>query len=167
MNKKILYNSLIIFIIASIFHFIYTIFPSFITSIFFPVNESIFEHLKLLFTASIVSTLLFNINEKEYNIYFIAFIKAIINIILLLIIYLPIRSIFGEVLILTLLTLFISILLTEIIIKKVPINTYYNLNKIGIILIILSYIIFTILSYHPPKTFLFYDTQSNNYGIKK
>ena len=37
------------------FHFIYDSFPSFVTSIFAPVNESIWEHMKILFGSIILS----------------------------------------------------------------------------------------------------------------
>ena len=42
-----------IFIISFLSHFIYQIIPNFITSIFFPVNESIFEHMKIIFTSTL------------------------------------------------------------------------------------------------------------------
>ena len=46
-----------IFIISFIVHFIYSVFPCRFTSFFFPVNESIFEHMKIIYT----STLLYGI----------------------------------------------------------------------------------------------------------
>ena len=42
-----------IFLLCFLFHFIYDWIPSYITAIFFPVNESIWEHMKLLFSAII------------------------------------------------------------------------------------------------------------------
>ena len=43
-----------IFIISFIAHFAYDIFPNIIFSFFFPVNESIWEHMKILFTSPIL-----------------------------------------------------------------------------------------------------------------
>ena len=40
-----------IFLLCFLFHFLYEWLPSSITAIFFPVNESIWEHMKLLFSA--------------------------------------------------------------------------------------------------------------------
>ena len=42
-----------IFLLCFSFHFIYDWIPNYITAIFFPVNESIWEHMKLLFSATI------------------------------------------------------------------------------------------------------------------
>ena len=42
-----------IFILTFIFHFAYEFIPCTLTAIFFPVNESIWEHQKLIFTSVI------------------------------------------------------------------------------------------------------------------
>lgn len=165
--KKIFLNSVFIFLLATLIHFLYSTFPSFITSILAPVNESIFEHLKLIFTAPILFTFLSNIFYKEKNIFFLAFLRGILNIIILLILYLPIRFIFGEILLITLIVLFISILLSETIVSFLPNKKYSLLNFLSIFFIVLTYILFTYFSYHPPKNFLFYDTVKDNYGINK
>ena len=52
----------LIFILCSLFHFGYTIFPNFFTSLIFPVNESIWEHNKII----IASFLVMGILEKLY-----------------------------------------------------------------------------------------------------
>ena len=39
------------------------------------------------------------------------------------------------------------------------------LNKTSIVLILLGYIVFGILTYNPPKNYIFYDTQESRYGI--
>ena len=162
--KKILINSIIIFIISSISHFIYNIFPNTITSIFFPVNESVWEHLKLLFTSSVIFSL---INYKKIpNIFSITLIRSILLIVILLILFLPIYYLFGENIIFTLIILFITILITEYIISKI-----YNkkliksLNFISIFIIIICYINFLYLTYNPPKLDLFRDPTNNSYGL--
>ena len=157
--KKILINTIIIFIISSILHFIYDIFPCTITSIFTPVNESIFEHLKLIFTSSLIYSIL--IKDKKYSNYYL---RGIITNIILLTIYLPFRLISNEILIITLIILFISIFISEILITKININTS---KIISILIIIFIYSIFTYLTYYPIKTFIFKDTTNNSYGIKK
>ena len=163
--KKIIINTIFIFIVCSIFHFIYNLIPSFITAIFFPVNESIWEHLKLIFTSTIFYTLISNIYYKDKNVFLIGYLRGMLTIIILLILYLPLRKLFGEVMIITLSILFISILLSEIIINKLIKKDYSILNTISIFLIIINFIIFTYLTYNPYKSYLFYDTESNKYGI--
>ena len=160
--KKILFNSICIFLISCIFHFVYDIFPSFITSIFFPTNESIFQHLKLIFSSAIFFTIISNIFYKDKNVFLISFLRGILAIIILLIIYLPVRNIFGEILPLTLFILFISIFISEIIINFF-IKKDYKYNLFSIILMILSFIIFTYFTYNPIKTFLFLHILKDKY----
>lgn len=163
--KKIIFNSFGIFILCSLFHFLYDLIPCFITSIFAPVNESIWEHLKMIFSASIFYTLLSNFYYKDKNVFFISYLRGMLAIIILLIIYLPFRALFGEVMIATLIILFISIFLSEIILQKINKKHYKILNFISVFLILINFILFTYFTYYPIKTFLFYDTESKKYGI--
>ena len=69
----------------------------------------------------------------------------------------------------------VAISLLFIIFIIVEIFSYYIMNYkkikysniIGIIIIVCLYIIFGCLTYNPPKTDLFYDTQKKIYGIPK
>ena len=49
-NTRII-STIVIFLLCFLFHFIYDWLPNTLTAIFFPVNESIWEHMKLLFSA--------------------------------------------------------------------------------------------------------------------
>ncbi len=162
--KSLLFSSIIIFILCSLFHFGYRLLPSFFTSIFFPVNESIFEHLKMLATAEVIFSLLVMIRGKQKNSFLKMFLRIILSIFLLLLLYLPIYTIFGEVMIYTFIALFISIFLTEYILtflkKKHPI-----LNVVSAFLIIIIYLFFLYLTYHPIHEMLFYDNKNHKYGI--
>ena len=50
-------------------HFIYNIFPNPLFAIFFPVNESIWEHMKLLSTTILLYGIIEYFLLKHYNIY--------------------------------------------------------------------------------------------------
>ena len=162
-----------IFLISFPAHFFYDFFPNTLTSIIFPVNESIFEHMKLIFTSTLIygliDYLLLRINNIKYNNFiFQLFFTSYISIPIFLIIYLPIRFIFGEYLILTLILLFITYVISQIISYKIlETKPLPFLNIISIPLIIIIYSIFTILTLNPPKNFFFYDTLTNSYGIPK
>ena len=54
MKKIKIIGIFIIFILSVIFHFLYGIFPNYLFSILFPVNESIWEHMKLIVTSTLV-----------------------------------------------------------------------------------------------------------------
>lgn len=162
-----------IFLISFPAHFFYDFFPNSITSILFPINESIFEHMKIIFTSTILYSLIDYIllklnNIKISNFLFQLFFTSFISIPIFLTIYLPIHLILGEYLLLTLLILFITYLISNIISyniltsKSIPF-----LNIISIPLIIIIYLIFNYLTYNPPKNFFFIDSITNTYGIQK
>lgn len=170
MYKKILINSLIIFIISTLIHSLYDCLPGFITSIFFSVNESIWEHLKMIFTSYMIflAIILLFSKKKQKNLVSSFVITALINIVIFLIIYLPIYNIFGENMIVTLIIYFISILISNYF--KYRIQEKKNnkkLNKIMAFSIIGIYAIFTFLSYYPPEWKIFYDTANKIYGVYK
>jgi hypothetical protein len=157
-------QTIFIFIISFLIHNIYTWLPSFVTSIFFPVNESIWEHIKMIFTSYMIIMLI----QKKSIISYI--ITSILNIIVFLIIYLPIYIVFGENLIITLIIYFVSIFISSILFKfllerKKHLN---KLNVLSIILILFIYIGFGFLTYYPINyNLLFFDYSKNIYGIPK
>ena len=138
-----------------------------------PTNKTIFKQMKLIFTSTLIYYLivylLLRINNIKYNNFlFQLFFTIFISIPIFLIIYLPIRFIFGEYLILTLILLFITYVISQIISYKIlETKPLPFLNIISIPLIIIIYSIFTILTLNPPKNFFFYDTLTNSYGIPK
>lgn len=171
--KKIkIIGTLTIFVLAFIYHFLYEWFPNPIFSILFPVNESIWEHMKLLYTGilswGLIEIILLKKNKINYNNYpYQLFLTSFTSIIVYLILYLPIYNIIGEKLIISISLLFIVILLEQILsyylLKQKKENDI--LDKISIILIILFYMILLNLTYDPPKNYIFYDPVENSYGI--
>ena len=163
----------VIFILSFISHFMYDIFPNMIFSILFPVNESIWEHMKLLVTPvliySLIEYFIYKRKNIQYNNFILSYgISFIISIIIYLIIYLPIHYIFGHNLLFSISLLFIAFVLIEFISYKIMNykKIKYN-NVLGFSIIILIYIIFCYLTYYPFENGLFYDTTSNLYGVKK
>lgn len=163
--------TIIIFLLAFPFHFLYDKLPNFIFSIFFPVNESIWEHMKLLFTSIIFSGAIeyFIIKKKDIKVnnYLLSlFIPAILSIPIYLIIFLPIYYKIGENFIIAITIMFITILLVEIISYKIQnINNIKYSSIISLVFIILSYIIFGYLTYKPITTDLFFDPLEEKYGL--
>lgn len=173
LKRTRIYAIIGIFIISFISHFVFELYPNILISIFFPVNESIWEHMKILFTSiliySLIDKIILDKNEVKYNNFYLqTFITAIISIPLYLTIYLPIYHIFSENLIISIIILLIVYIIVEIISYYILKQKQYNIpNYIITILIILTYIIFTYLTYNPPHNYIFYDTQTESYGIKK
>ena len=161
-----------IFVLNFISHFLYEWMPNTLFSIFFPVNESIFEHMKMISTSiliySIIEYIILKKTKPNYNNYlFSIFISCIGNIIIFLIMYLPIYYKIGEKLILTIILLFISIVITEFISYKILCTkkNYTWLNIVSLLMIITLYIIFGYLTYNPIICPLFFDPLNEKYGI--
>ena len=145
MKKVKIWGIFISLILSVLLHFIYGIIPIKLFSILAPVNESIWEHMKLI----ISSTLLFSIFEyfiyrkKDfyYNNYLLSYgISTALGIIIYLIIYVPLYQIFGH-------KAYVAIGLLLLIFCFIQIVSYYimNLSKIkygniiGIMLITIIY----------------------------
>lgn len=157
-------------LLSVIFHFGYDMFPSFLTSIFFPVNESIWEHMKLLFTSvclyGIIDYLILTKHNIKHNNFLLSlFITSFTIIPIFLILYLPLYYTFGPKLILNLGIMIISIIISQIISYYILNFKKLKLEKISFILIVLSYIILGMLTYNPIKSELFIDPIYNEYGI--
>lgn len=153
-----------LFGLSFISHNMYDWFSNVLVSFFFPVNESIFEHMKIIFTGTliygVVDYWLLNKYRIEYNNFsFQLFFTGIMGILIFLLIYLPIHYIFGESLLVTLVILFITYIFVEIIsyyLLKAPEVKF--LNDIAMFLVILVYINFIVLTYTWDKDDFFYDT---------
>ena len=173
MKKIKIIGVFLIFILSFISHFMYEWFPNTLFSILFPVNESIWEHMKLIVTPVLIFSLIeYIIYRKEnisYNNFILSYsISMIIGIIIYLMIYIPIDYIFGHSMIFAISLLFLIFIVVEVI--SYYIMNYREImysNVIGIILIIIMYIVFGYLTYNPILNYLFYDTSKKIYGIDK
>ena len=171
LKKTRIISVICIFILCFIFHFVYEIMPNTLTSIFFPVNESIWEHIKLVYTSIIFYGFIDYIILKKFNIKFnnfftSLFLSGITTILLFFIIYLPIYNIIGTKFIINILVMLFIIILSQIISYYIlKMTKYKNINFISLLLIMTSFVIFAYLTYYPPKNNLFYDVKDKIYGI--
>ncbi len=169
MNKKKLFiNSIWIFLFCFITHFIYDWLPVNFLAIFFPVNESTWEHMKMLYT----TILLFGWFENCIRLYhhqniqiFQIWIGAIISIPIYLVLYLPIYHFIGYHMWLALTILWITIYISQIIIQLVSRKENQLTLLFSLVGIIFSYIGFGYLTFHPILTDLFYDHHDHVYGL--
>ena len=160
-----------VFILCFVFHFIYSWFPNVLFSLLFPVNESIWEHMKLIMSSilfyGILEYFLLKKNNILFNNYITSlFLSGVLGIVIFLIIYLPLYGVFGENLFLNISVLFIVICICEVISYYVLKSEHYDfLGYVSLIGIIFVYILFAILTYYPVKNYLFYDEAHAKYGI--
>ena len=160
-----------IFLLCFLFHFIYNWIPSSITAIFYPVNESIWEHMKLIFSAvifyGIIDYIILQKFKIKYNNFFTSlFVSALTIIPIYLIMFLPIYYKIGENMIITIGIMLLSIIISQVISYNIlKAKDFDKINIVSLILIIVSYIIFAYLTYNPIKNELFFDTKEEKYGI--
>lgn len=160
-----------IFIISFLSHFAYEIFSNIIFSFIFPVNESIWEHMKILFTSTLLYGIIDYLLLKKYNIKhnnfpFQLYFTSLIGIPIYLVIYLPVYNLLGESPFISISLLLIVYIITQIvsynILKEKELKI---LNIITIPVILLSYLGFIYLTYNPPHTYIFYDITEDKYSI--
>ena len=165
-------NTILTFLVSFLVHYIYQWIPSTITTIF-PVNESLFEHMKLIFLSPIISSLiLYFIFKKKrfiFNNYLFGLIVSIIfNIIIFYLIYLPLYYAIGESMIMTLSIYFITIMLSNYLYYLIiEMKNNIKLNRISFVFIIIIGVILTYFTYNPLKIDFFKDPKTNVYGIPK
>lgn len=167
-----LVSIVIAFLLAFPLHFLYDKFPNFITSIIAPVNESIAEHMKLLFTSIIITGVIqkiyIKIKKLDYNNVCISnFIAALSSIPIFLIMFLPIYSAIGENFIVTIIIMFIAIAIAQIISYLIMKKDDLKLENTTIFFVLVVYIVFGILTYFTPQTNLFINPKTLTYGIKR
>ena len=172
-NKKILFIATItIFLSMFLFHNIYNWFPNFLTASFFPVNESLFEHLKLMFTTQIIISLIIYLILKLKRIKFSNYllgllISTIVTISLFFLIYLPIYNRFGENLFLTMSIYLITLIIGNIIFYLISKRKHeILLNLISLVIISIIAVILIYFTFNPLKNDFFFDSIEEIYGIK-
>lgn len=162
-----------IFALSFLAHFAYSLFPNVLVSIFFPVNESIWEHMKMLFTSIILYGIIDYILLKKNNICFNnfkaqLFFTALIAIPIYLIIFLPIYNLIGENLVVSISIMLLTyIIISYISYKMLKSDDFKLLNYLSVYLIIVMYFVFTYLTYFPIHNYIFYDTNEKKYGINE
>lgn len=172
--KKMIYiSTALTFLLCFITHFLYDWFPSPFTALFFPVNESIWEHMKMLYTTILLYGILeyFIVWIKKisiHNFLISLFLKAFLSIPIYLIIYLPIYFMIGEKMIVSILLLVIVLWIVNFIGYKIEsLREIKYGNAVATIFIILGFVLMGYFTYNPPRNFLFLDTEHEKYGIRE
>ncbi len=177
-KKKIIrfqiFSVIFTWILGTILHFLYEWSgDNKIIASFSAVNESTWEHLKLVFFPMLITTIVgFLVIGKDNKKFWCAkTIEIILAMSFIIVFFYTYTGIIGtNFAILDIGSFFVAVILGEYFAYKIMTNDEYKLkcNKriavIGLICILLCFIIFT---YLPPHIGLFKDPISNGYGIQK
>ena len=163
-SKKNIFMIIFLFLLSFLWHFMYDWFPSVLTSIFFPVNESIWEHMKIIFYCLLIGSVL---EKKGNNYYLNILVKPLVGVLFYLIIFIPLYLIFGESMFISLSLMLFTYIIMELLGIKISKQEELNIKALPIIIIILISILFSILTFYPLHNFLFFDSVKLGYGILK
>ena len=133
-------------------YFLYKKFPNFFTSIFSPVNNSLWEHSKVIFGSILIGGTiqkLMSIVRKIHvnNICFSTFISAIVAIPIYIILASILFSTLGERNVIKISLTFVAILIAEVISYFIMKQPEFKLENYTIIFAIITYIIFMFITY--------------------
>ena len=171
--KKIkIINVIFLFVLSFLWHFGYNLFPNNFTALFFPVNESIWEHMKIIYGCILVGSVLQYFLCKKYkikinNIYIEAMTKSLLGVIFYLIIFIPLYLFIGENMFVSISLMLITYVFMELLGLKILKGEEYNINILPVIIIVLGFLLFVILTFYPPHNMLFFDEVKIGYGILK
>ncbi len=165
----ILISSSLIFILNFPAHFLFEFLPFNFIGYFFPVNESIFQHMKMLFTCVIIFYLILRIFKNKLgflNLCTAALVSALGSIGSFLAVYLPVYFLLGENMIFTFILLFLAILFGQYIASFILLKKDYKyLNYISLFIILIILILNASLTYNPLNNFFFLDKMHKTYGV--
>jgi len=163
---------LIIVILGFLFHFIYDwTNRSILIGAFVPVNESVWEHLKLgLWGVIIFSFIEYKFLGSAVSNYFLA--KAIgvlvLSLTILLIYYTYSSFTDKSILAIDITSYIVGVLFCQILTYKIYQTAHSKiLNLLALLFIVFTCIIFAIFTYYPPHEEIFKDARYNTYGIDK
>lgn len=171
--KKIkIINVVFLFLLSFLWHFMYDWFSNTIFALVFPVNESIWEHMKIIYYCLLMGSILEFVlckknNIKINNFYIEAMVKSILGVIFYLIIFVPFYLWLGESMLISISLMLITYIFMEYIGYKILTGEEMNINILPVIIIVLGCIMFVILTFYPLHNFLFFDEVKFGYGILK
>ncbi|MGN0532043.1 MAG: DUF6512 family protein [Eubacterium sp.] len=175
MNKKLLKLEIIGFIVVSIIgtlmHFFYEWSgESIIVALLCPVNESPWEHLKLLFFPYFFFGIYeaITLKKDKFNVFFAKYIGITAGIVTTLNIYYLCLGVTGKNIDFVNIASYFVGIAVAFVVSYVIINSSIGgsmANGVSLAMLIVTGIIFVLFTFEPPMIPLFQDPQSLQYGI--
>lgn len=135
---------------------------------FSSVNESVWEHLKLIYFPTLITIIIGSIyNHENYTNYLSAKTKGLLSsLVFTVVFFYTYTGILGyNIAFIDISSFFIAVLIGEFVsIKNMIYKTKDNFTT-SIIILIFLFLSFIIFTYFPPKIGLFKDPITNTYGI--
>ena len=141
-----------------------------IIGIFSPINESIWEHLKLVFFPMLI-TIMFGypcLKDTYKNFLLVKTKQALLSQLIIVVFYYTYTGILGIDIALVNITCFIvAIIIGHIYSYNKLNNNSTNYNKFSSIILIINTLLFLLFTFNPPLLNIFKDPVTHTYGIYK
>ena len=152
----------IISIIGTLSHFVYEwTGKPYLIGLFFPVNESTWEHLKLLFFPSLIyfAVVYFTLKEKPKNYISATAISIIAGMLSIVVMFYTYQGVLGRNIdFLNILIYFLGVIVTVYIMQRILKTQSYSsgtANVISLFFLLLTAILFVSFSFNPPSLGIF------------
>lgn len=166
-----IFSSIFVCILGTVLHFTYDLSGgNSIIALFSAVNESVWEHLKLLFFPMLITTIIgyFYIGKNVPNFLCSKTIGIITSILFTVIFFYTYSGILGKnIAIIDISSFFVATILGEYIAYRLMNSTLKCNKKIAIIVLIMMGICFITFTNSAPKIGIFKDPITGQYGITK
>lgn len=164
-------STIFVCIFGTLLHFIYELLGgnSFVAS-FSAVNESVWEHLKLVFFPMLLTTIIgyFYIGKNAPNFLCSKTLGILASISFIIIFFYTYTGIIGKsIIFIDIASFFVAVILGEYLSYKLMISNFKCNNIISIISLTIILICFIVFTYFTPKIGIFKDPVTNQYGIIK
>lgn len=167
--KMQVFNGIFVAILGTLLHFTYEWSNNnVLVGIFSAVNESTWEHLKLLFFPMLITTIIgyFYFAKGIQNFLCAKTIGIIVAILFTVTFFYTYSGVLGGFIdIINILSFFIAVILGEYVAYKIMISNFICKQKSAIVVLSILLLLFIIFTFISPKIGLFKDPITNNYGI--
>lgn len=164
-------SAIFVCIAGTLLHFTYKFFgENNFVALFSAVNESVWEHLKLLLFPMLLTTIIgyFYIGKNIPSFLCSKAIGIIISMLFIIIFFYTYTGIIGKsIIFIDIASFFVAVILGEYISYKLMISNFECNNIIATIILSVILISFIIFTYFTPKIEIFRDPVTNQYGITK
>lgn len=170
-KKYEIFSAIFVCILGTLLHFTYKIFGEnqFVAS-FSAVNESVWEHLKLLYFPMLLTTIFgyFYIGKFSTNFICAKVLGIIAAIMFVIVFFYTYSGIIGKsIVFIDIASFFIAVIIGEYLAFKIMTGNFECNNIIAVITLIALFICFVLFTYIAPEIGLFKDPVTGEYGIIK
>lgn len=157
-------------VLGTLFHFLYQWIHFKIIASFSAVNESTWEHMKLLFIPSLLFAFIQSFYAKnDFKAYWVVkLIGIIVGTLLIPILFYTLSGTFGRLPAIINIAIFFISVFSQYLIEFFLFNRFkfnYYAKCVSILVLVIILVLFVVFSYYPPRIPLFLDPLTNSYGV--